>query len=917
MPEYMITGPDGAKYKVTAPEGASEADALARVKAQHTGAPDVTGFKAPEGAEQIDISGLQSDVGKTIKSYRGREPGVDYTEGADMWTRLRMQQHSPEPGIGGKTEQELYLNKVYGPGNFRKDAGGNWLIKRGDKWSPVFPSGVTGTLGNIAAGAAASTPELAGTLAGTAAGGFATGGNPMGMMIGGGIGAGAGHQIIEGLNVLGGTGNKEPSARNLDTMQEMGTAMLFGGGGKMLARGAGRAIGPSLRSWGNVTPESKAVTQSLERLGVNPPISSVAPGMKVFEYDRRLRNMLMTDPKAAERMQAMDTRMGEVLQSFGLQGSELDRALAQIHSKTEALSAEEAGTAIADKLAGQESLLRKDAKVNFDKAKDLITAQINRYRTEFTDKFGKGIGPLGENFEVAYSSAEKQFRRDFNNIYGAIDKAAGGSRYVDLQGASDAAHKLIQTLPKQAIPQILKDLAMREEGDFMTYQEAHALRTTLREMSQRDDAALAGQKIGNIRYIERQVNDAIMRTQDQVGKEVAGMLRQADTAYGEKVVTFTNGKIHSIIESVRQGRAPNPEIVAQTILDGKSTAAAKQMWDILPEKTQSQVQTAYMKSMFDDVTVQGADGRWTVNPTALLDKIRDSRSLHPFISDNAFFKNLERMATDLRALGGDVDVTALNQSSVAYPTSGAIRMHLERALGATRALAEDAEKNPRAALTSDNPELARLGARWFLTGGEARTLEGARKLDRSSPEWQKVEQYAVKEMFKSALKAKGATGETVYGKAIEEYLSKLTPKQQDLLFGGTRKDDIEMLARQAKALFPELEEEFGGSLAAAEIKGGFSKGKAGFIRSARGYLVSSWAGKIADSPQLTKLLIDGFKTNPQQARGLLSYVLQGGLETYTKRQAENPPAQPPEPDPMMFKGLEPKPKEPLKPNLFQ
>lgn len=39
MPQYLITSPDGTKYNVTAPEGASEQDALKRVMDQHTAAP--------------------------------------------------------------------------------------------------------------------------------------------------------------------------------------------------------------------------------------------------------------------------------------------------------------------------------------------------------------------------------------------------------------------------------------------------------------------------------------------------------------------------------------------------------------------------------------------------------------------------------------------------------------------------------------------------------------------------------------------------------------------------------------------------------------------------------------------------------------------------------------------------------------
>lgn len=42
MPDFIITSPDGQKFKVSAPEGATADDALAYVQAQHQGAPATT-----------------------------------------------------------------------------------------------------------------------------------------------------------------------------------------------------------------------------------------------------------------------------------------------------------------------------------------------------------------------------------------------------------------------------------------------------------------------------------------------------------------------------------------------------------------------------------------------------------------------------------------------------------------------------------------------------------------------------------------------------------------------------------------------------------------------------------------------------------------------------------------------------------
>jgi hypothetical protein len=44
MPTFNITAPDGTQYRVTAPEGATEQDALAKVQEQHAAAENDKGF---------------------------------------------------------------------------------------------------------------------------------------------------------------------------------------------------------------------------------------------------------------------------------------------------------------------------------------------------------------------------------------------------------------------------------------------------------------------------------------------------------------------------------------------------------------------------------------------------------------------------------------------------------------------------------------------------------------------------------------------------------------------------------------------------------------------------------------------------------------------------------------------------------
>jgi hypothetical protein len=89
MPTFNITTPDGTKYVVNAPEGATEEQALARVQAQHTASQSAAPTKplvAPNaapmgaGATQPQITGLEaSESGKTRSLGKAIKAGLANT----------------------------------------------------------------------------------------------------------------------------------------------------------------------------------------------------------------------------------------------------------------------------------------------------------------------------------------------------------------------------------------------------------------------------------------------------------------------------------------------------------------------------------------------------------------------------------------------------------------------------------------------------------------------------------------------------------------------------------------------------------------------------------------------------------------------------------------------------------------------
>lgn len=75
MPTYLVTGPDGKKYRVTAPEGASEADVLARAKASNTPEPIDAARAKYAGAKPSDAkAAIKKGEARLAQNMKGMTP---------------------------------------------------------------------------------------------------------------------------------------------------------------------------------------------------------------------------------------------------------------------------------------------------------------------------------------------------------------------------------------------------------------------------------------------------------------------------------------------------------------------------------------------------------------------------------------------------------------------------------------------------------------------------------------------------------------------------------------------------------------------------------------------------------------------------------------------------------------------------
>jgi len=524
------------------------------------GAPDApyyvpTGTSAGEGngaAAKPSLDQLYATSKAGAEALQGlqTEEGVDYTKGAPLSVRYNVSR------AGNPEEVELYLKGQYGDQGYRKDPGGNYLVKEGDGFVPVFPKGsVPEAIGSGMAAVAAQAPEIAGGIAGGVAG-TALGG-PAGGVVGAGVGSGGGKLADEGVKALQGFSDKSAGELAADVGGEAAMGALFQAlpwMKQLMANKGYSLVSRGLQSVSGVTPEIRETAQGIQKQfpNVTPPIGSVAPSMKTFEYDRRLRNMLSKDPMAGPRLEAMDTRMSQVLQGFGLQGQELSVAMHQIKNGNEALSGKFVGEEIGRRLGAREnSLLQEEVQAKDDAARHASEA-LGRLRTLTSQDVGQLAGDVAQQYE----GVRRAFTQDMSAAYNRVTRLTGDHPVVDTSAVSREAHELLDTMDPQAVPPIIARLATG--GIPMTFEEAHNLRTTLREMARIKDLSPIGQRRGNILQMAGLVDDAMARAEGQVGQQAAQELRALDGTYREGIVRFTNADLNSLIREVRQGRPPRP-----------------------------------------------------------------------------------------------------------------------------------------------------------------------------------------------------------------------------------------------------------------------------------------------------------------------------------------------------------------------
>lgn len=889
------------------------------------------------------------------------EEGVAYKTGAPMHHRDEMARMSASPGPreDPRSEQEIYLEKNFGAGNFRRDAAGKWLVKPnwdvretgplsglgaaevrsgrggakitpgGDQWTALYPQGgLHDLMENTGSTIRATGPVLGGAVAGALAG---APGGPGTAAIGAGIGSGAGHLIDEGVKSAQGYFNKTPAELTRDAALAAGINGMFQGAPYLwnaTKQGLARGFSSAMQHFTEVTPESRAIAQSLDRLGVVPPLGSVAPGLTSWEAQRQLRNRILNDPGLLPRTQAVRQRVGEILDTLPGMADPAHRATAEnyVYDATSASSPGQTGELIRNAVARRENEQQGAEQAALTQARNLLqqrqTTLLNAKGTQ-----PRNLMDVGNTVATDYQAAKQAFVEHYDAVYDAVTNVGGGVPNVNIGDVVPMIHDFMNPMPtpmknilakaggREAmspsdipddvapnvavddIKKIMEAIANRvlntspQQGaapaasDVMvTPKEAHRLRSALREMARLSNSL---SPMGPRRYEILQMANEIDASMTRAGNEAAeaggpgvnfkSLLDDADASYKKDVVKFTNDDVNEVISRAKDGRPPDPQVVADMLLHKNGVAAARQVLDTLSPEGQTAVQAADMRNILDaslSQTKYGPAGERTLDPDKLARELDRREMFHEEVygPKDKFIEGLRETIKDMKALDGDIDPNRL-ANAMRGTTSVDIRNALKDAVKSRAELESYVRDNLRASLNSDNPELQQQGARYVLQN-EARARRAAQILNPA--ERQVVEREAVIEMLRQALTPIGRPERGIYtigGEKLRQS-TKLTPATKNMWISNETQDNIDLLIRQTKSLFPEHENDFGSSLAASSAKLKSWTNPTKIWTYARAYI----QGALADNPAVIRALTGTLRADPYTGRRLLGYILQTGAD---------------------------------------
>ena len=785
-------------------------------------------------------------------------PKIDYEAGSPFSAKFAVER------ADNPKEAKLALEKLYGKENAGQDKNGNWWIKQDGKRVSVFGKGSLSSLSKLGTGMIATAAPNIGAVTGAGVG-FGLGGPP-GAAIGAGIGYMGGKGIDEFAKMLEGTLSKNSG--------EEAKTLLSGGAANALLQGAPGAasrIGGGLKDWMRsrvfgAEPGGSSMARKMLVDGARPPITSVAPKAKVFQYDQMLRNLISGNPQETRNIAYVQNQMRNVLKSSGLSDEQVYSMIGEIGDKGALASGQaEVGKLATAEVRSYVNGLAKDAADALTIAKSAAEKEGAIFKT-----LASTSKPIAQEIAGAVSQNRTDFGRAMSAAYGNIDKMTGSAPIIGLGGLKRRVAEQLKYIDPAAVPSVYKRImGMPERIPIM---QAHALRSDLRAASMSNN--LTPDAV-NFRYgdladaVDVEFNrasssimsklalsDAAGPGSKQTVKSVVDSMRKVDKLYGEGVAKYKDAVVNKLVASMKSGIEPDATITADLIAKTGYSQRMKTVVSMLKPETKRLVAAADMKNMLEDASKRTAELGYETKGRALMDIVRERRDvingLYEPIYGKDFVKRLEGYSKDLAAVGGKVDITDLEKVTKDLGP-GAVPEYLAMRLDKLRKMDAVVKDNFIGALNSNDPAVVDRAYNMLVQPGGEKKLEAAFEFfKKDSPTIKAIQSYALKDAMASAVVEMPSSATTIAGTALDSYMSKFTKRQQELLFPNGLADDMRILARESRFLFPWMtksgEQDFGASLAAAEIKGHVP-----FSLSADyHYLKAKFFGWISDRPMLIR-----------------------------------------------------------------
>ena len=749
-----------------------------------------------------EVLGQRAAAAKqAYRTMTGHLPDVDYNSGT-TWTDAMMLARADND-----KERRRYLDRVYGSERVHQDPSGRFYIETADG-KKVAP-GATGFWSGLSAHLAAESAPLVGAVQGGVSGGeMGAAAGPWGALFGGALGAGIGAMSGKTLDEI----TKEVTGLGSDSLGESvkaigkeGEAGMAGeGGGRLVSGLIGRVTRGGLPNFiTGATAESKGLGATALRGGAAPPMRSIVPHMGVSQWHQALSNKLVGPFKEEANLHFIQEEVRAALKESGVPDSEMPRVMAEINEPTAAMSTRELGNTLGSNVVQHQEALTSAVESAEQAASSSLDVSLTNVKR--LSRMARPPGDLATDVSESLFEARKDFSRSAKLVFQHVDSLFGNQPIVPTQVLRQYAQNLANKLPKDKYP-LVHEIA--DLPDALKPSEMQEYVTKLRELGEPADLAAAGITKAKWRQLQKLADSSF----DQgvrggtVDPRAVNALRGAKSWYREGIRKFEDTTFDRAIDLVRSGMPPEPSVIAKLLLRPGYVNKAIELRNTLGADVWNRVGTEYFRGLLEDASAAGQ-----INGLKLKNALADQgKTLDVAIGSKAATA-ARTFADQAAALDGKIPTSVLHPSDPMVSNIERMNLALQQ----------------QTAFLKDNflSELAQPGfmhdeALNFVVQPHAEErLEAAFDwFGEGSDQIAEIRQTFMTQLLKQSMKETQSGIKTVDPDRIFSSMRKYTPRQQEMLMPAGLADDVTLLARHARYLFPRTDSDMSAGLAAGAIK---------------------------------------------------------------------------------------------------